>query len=206
VYGGYPVASKNIFEGNPVEVSEELLKSAYGSHIAIIYPDLPTLREMYSQYIKSVLSNGNEIVMILPFLETVDNVRRILSEDSANINVRRYEKEQVLLILDSLKGYFGSPDGLLPFLNQTVAYANKAGKDGLSVLGDVGSFFYCNKKDGLLDYESMLSSKYRKMNYLKGFCMYNEQNYNKRLDEEERQRLLKHHIRTMNLLSPLNTA
>ena len=197
---------KNIFQGNPTEVSEELIKSEFPSHFAIIYPDLITLREMYSHYIKSVLSKGNEIVMILPFLETVYNVRRILSEDSANINVRRYEKEQVLLIMDSLKGYFGSPDGLLPFLNQTVAYASKVGKNGLSVLGDVGSFFYCNKKDGLLEYESSLSFKYRKMNYMKGFCMYSEQDFSRRLDEEERQRLLRHHTRTMNLLSPLNTA
>jgi hypothetical protein len=90
--------------------------------------------------------------------------------------------------MDSLKGYFGSPDGLLPFLNQTVAYASKVGKNGLSVLGDVGSFFYCNKKDGLLEYESTLSSKYRKMNYMKGFCMYHEQDF------------------SIRLLSPLNTA
>jgi hypothetical protein len=86
------VASKNIFQRNPAEVSEELIKSAFGSHYAIIYPDLPTLREMYSQYIKIVLSNGNEIVMILPFLETVYNVRRILTVNSAIINVRKYER------------------------------------------------------------------------------------------------------------------
>ena len=73
---------------------------------------------MCSQYIKIVLSNGNEIVMILPFLETVYNVRRILTENSTNINVRKYEKEQLLLILDSLKGYFGSPVGLMPFLSK----------------------------------------------------------------------------------------
>jgi hypothetical protein len=90
--------------------------------------------------------------------------------------------------MNSLKGYFGSPDRLLPFLNQTVTYASKVGKNGLSVLGDVGSFFYCNKKDGLLEYESTLSSKYRKMNYMKGFCMYHEQDF------------------SIRLLSPLNTA
>jgi hypothetical protein len=73
---------------------------------------------MCSQYIKIVLSNGNEIVLILPFLETVYNVRRILTENSTNINVRKYEKEQLLLILDSLKGYFGSPVGLMPFLSK----------------------------------------------------------------------------------------
>ena len=52
---------------------------------------------MCSQYIKIVLSNGNEIVMILPFLETVYNVRRILTENSTNINVRKYEKEQLAI-------------------------------------------------------------------------------------------------------------
>jgi hypothetical protein len=106
------------------------------------------------------------------------------------------------LIMDSLKGYFDSPDGLLPLLNQTVAYANKVGKDGLSALGDMGSFFYRNKKDRLLEYESTLSSKYGKMNYMKGFCLYNEQDYSKRLDEEERQRLLRHHTKALSLLSP----
>jgi MEDS: MEthanogen/methylotroph, DcmR Sensory domain len=199
------VVSKNLFQGNSTEVSEELLKSEFGSHFAIIYPDLITLREMYSHYIKSVLSKGNEIVMILPFLETVYNVRRILSENSANINVSRYEKEQLLLIMDSLKGFFSSPDGLLPFLSQTVAYVSKVGKNGLSVLGDVGSFFYSDKKDGLLEYESTLSSKYRKMNYMKGFCMYSEQDFSRRLDEDEQQRLIRYHTRTMKLLSPLNT-
>ena len=196
------MASKNIFQGNTTEVSEELIKSAYGSHFAIIYPDLPTLREMYSQYIKSVLSNGNEIVMILPFLETVYNVRRILSEDSGNINVRKYEKEQLLLIMDSLKGYFGSPVGLMPFLKQTVEYANKLGKNGLSMLGDMGSFFYYNKKNGLLDYEMTLSSKYKDMYYMKGFCMYNGHDFDIRLNEEERQRLLVHHVKTLKLLPP----
>jgi MEDS: MEthanogen/methylotroph, DcmR Sensory domain len=200
------VVPKDIFQGNSTEVSEELIKSDFGSHFAIIYPDLITLREMYSHYIKSVLSKGNEIVMVLPFLETVYNVRRILSENSANINVSRYEKEQLLLIMDSLKGFFGSPDGLLPFLNQTVAYASKIGKNGLSVLGDVGSFFYSNEKDGLLEYESTLSSKYRKMNYMKGFCMYSEQDFSRRLDEDEQQRLIRYHTRTMKLLSPLNGA
>ncbi|MFZ0568275.1 MAG: hypothetical protein WAM22_09755 [Nitrososphaeraceae archaeon] len=95
-----------------------LLKISFKGHFAIIYPNLPTLREMCSQYIKIVLSNGNEIVMLLPFLETIYNVRRILTENSTNKNVRKYEKEQLLLILDSLKGYFGSPVGLMPFLSK----------------------------------------------------------------------------------------
>jgi hypothetical protein len=104
--------------------------------------------------------------------------------------------------VDSLKGYFGSPVGLMPFLSQTVEYASKLGKNGLSVLGDMGSFFYYNKKDGLLDYEMTLSSKYKNMNYMKGFCMYNGHDFDKRFNEEERQRLLVHHVKTLKLLPP----
>ena len=196
------MVSKTIFQGNPAEVSEELIKSVFGSHFAIIYPDLPTLREMYSQYIKSVLSSGNEIVMILPFLETVYNVRRILTENSANINVRKYEKEQLLLIVDSLKGYFGSPGGLMPFVRQTVEYAKTSGKNGLSVLGDMGSFFYIDKKD-LLKYEMALPTTFENMN-LKGFCLYHKNDFDRRLTEKERQTYLEHHGKTLILLHSAN--
>jgi hypothetical protein len=47
---------------------------------------------MYSHYIKAALDN-NEIVIVLPFYETVDSVRQVLSEDSACIDVRKKEKE-----------------------------------------------------------------------------------------------------------------
>jgi hypothetical protein len=101
------ITRETAFRGHALEVSQELKKSAFGVHFLVIYPDLSTLREMYSYYVKSALSDdGNEIVLVLPFLETVDNVRRILSENSASIDVRKYEKEQSLLIMDSLKGYF----------------------------------------------------------------------------------------------------
>ena len=196
------MVSKTIFQGNPAEVSEELIKSVFGSHFAIIYPDLPTLREMYSQYIKSVLSSGNEIVIILPFLETVNNVRWILSEDSANIDVRKYEKEQTLLIIDSLKGYLGSQEGFMPFVRQTVEYAKTSGKNGLSVLGDMGSFFYIDKKD-LLKYEMALPTTFENMN-LKGFCLYHKNDFDRRLTEKERQTYLEHHGKTLILLHSAN--
>ena len=58
---------------------------------------------MYSRYTKYALYDGNEIVVILPFYETAEAVRRVLSEDDAWIDVRKCEKEQALLIIDSLQ-------------------------------------------------------------------------------------------------------
>jgi hypothetical protein len=46
----------------------------------IVYPDLTTLREIYSHYIKYKLEENNEIVLIIPYNETTDTVRRVLSE------------------------------------------------------------------------------------------------------------------------------
>jgi hypothetical protein len=198
------ITRETAFRGHALEVSQELKKSAFGVHFLVIYPDLSTLREMYSYYVKSALSDdGNEIVLVLPFLETVDNVRRILSENSANIDVRKYEKEQSLLIMDSLKSYFGLQNGLMPFVGQTVEYAKKSGKSGLSFLADMGSFFYNDKKDDLLQYEMALPSKYKNMN-LKRFCVYHKLDFDRGLTEKERQILLDHHGKTLILLPSSN--
>ena len=153
---------------------------------------------MYSYYTKSALYDGNEIVVILPFYETADNVRHILSEDSANIDVRKYEKEQSLLIMDSLRGYFGSKDGIMPFVKQTVEYAKNSGKNSVSVLGDIGSFFYYNKKDDLIDWEIKLPPKFE--GNLRGFCLYHKQDFDKRFSESDQNILFKHHYKVLHLL------
>ena len=198
------IARENVFRGQAVEVSQELKKSSFGAHFLVIYPNLSTLREMYSHYVKSALSDkGNEIVLVLPFLETVDNVKRILSENSANIDVRKYEREQSLLIMDSLKSYFGLQNGLIPFVRQTIGYATTSGKSGLSVLADMGSFFYYDKKDDLLQYEITLPLNYKNMN-LKMFCVYHKLEFDRRLTDKERQILIEEHGKTLILLPSSN--
>ena len=188
--------TQTTFQGSAEEISKELRESEIGSHFLIRYPDLPTLREMYSHYIKSAVPDDNEIVVILPFYETTDNVRRILSEDSACIDVRKFEKEQRLLVMDSLRGYFGSAGGLMPFVKQTVEYAKNSGRENVSVLGDMGSFFYYKKKDDLIGWEMELPRKFD-MN-LKGLCLYHERDF-ARLSEAEKQQLLKHHNKILQL-------
>ena len=113
----------DIFSGNAMDIAQKLYESEGGSHFLVLYHDLVTYREMYSHYIKAALSN-NEIVLVLPFYETIDSVRQILSEDSACIDVREREKEQSLLIIDGLKGYFGLPDGLMSFTKQLAVCFN----------------------------------------------------------------------------------
>jgi hypothetical protein len=179
--------------------SQELHKSEFGSHFLVIYHDLDTFRELYSQYAKAALKD-NEIVVILPFYETVNNVRSILSEDSACIDVGKYEKEQSLLIIDSLKSYFGSQEGLMPFVKKIVEFAKVSGRSGVSVIGDMGPFFYYGKNDGLLHYETTtLPTRFEGIN-LKGICTYHRQDF-KKFSEKEKGMLLNHHGKTL-YLSP----
>ena len=193
---------KRVFSSDAVETSQELHESEFGAHFLVVYPDLVTFRETYSQYVKEAMKD-NEIVIILPFYETVNDVRRIMSEDGLGISVRRYEREQSLLIMDSLKAYFGLKFGLIPFLNQTVEYAKKSGKDGVTVIGDMGSFFYSqNANSNLLQYEMTLPEVFEDMN-LKGFCFYHRRDFNGRLTEQEKKILLEHHGKTKYLLPSL---
>jgi hypothetical protein len=181
-----------------VAIAQELHRSEHGAHFLVIYHDLTTFREMYSHYVRAALEE-NEIVLILPFYETVDNVRQILSEDSACLDVRKFEKEQSLLIIDSLKGYFGRKEGLLPFVKKVVQFAQTSSRRGVSVIGDMGPFFYYGESAGLLHYETIaLPTKFEGVS-LKGFCAYHKQDFNKILSEKEKSALLGHHGRTLHL-------
>jgi hypothetical protein len=98
------------------ETLDALRESQTGAHCLMVYPDMPSLRAIYSRYTKILLENNNEIVLILPYYETTNMVRLALSGEQSNsgnvnpnlgrfsgIDVKKYEKEGSLIIRDSLK-------------------------------------------------------------------------------------------------------
>ena len=50
-------------------IVEEIRLAEYGVHYLVIYPDMITLRRIYSYYAKMQLEDNNEIVLILPYYE-----------------------------------------------------------------------------------------------------------------------------------------
>ena len=205
---------------------DHLFHAEYGSHSILVYPDIETLRETYSRYAKSQLEDNNEIVLILPYYETADKVRKTLSEGVVNniadddddttaaindtktnsiIDVRKYEKEGSLMIVDSVKGYFGSDsnyegeDRLMSFFKQLVKKAESLGKNGVSVIADLGSFYHYqsnNATEKLFEHELSLPSKYEGMKF-KGFCAYHKADFERRFTEEQKQKLLDHHSKAL---------
>jgi hypothetical protein len=186
-------------------------------------PDIQTLRKTYSRYVKSQLEDNNEIVLILPYYETANNVRKTLSNsdfvnrgettnsDSNNsngssvIDVRKYEKVGSLMIIDSVKGYFDSDsnydgeDRLMSFFKQLIKNAESLGKNSVSVIADLGSFYHhqsINATEKLFEHELSLPSKYDGMKF-RGFCAYHKADFDRRFTEEQKQKLLDHHSKAL---------
>ena len=151
------------------EAIEQLDKAECGAHYILIYPNLFTLRKLYSNYIHNQIEEKNGIVQINPFYETANSVRQILSEkynDGVN-EISKHENEKSLVIIDSLKEYFGNPHHMY-FKKSLANHARQIGKNCLSVLADMGAYPYKSKSNDLADYESSLPTQYNMP--LKGFA------------------------------------
>jgi hypothetical protein len=175
-----------------------MILSEYGVHYLVVYPDMNTLRRIYSYYTKMQLEDNNEIVLIVPYYETTEMVRSVLSGENKNnkrniIDVRKYEKQGSLVIIDSVKAYFRSDIDLMSFLARLAKHAQFSGKNGISVIADLASFYYNDQSDKLIEYEMSLPTKYDDKMKLKGFCIYHQEDFDRRLTEQQKQMLLEHH-------------
>ena len=185
---------------------KQLRQADFGSHYIVIYPNLAVLREIYFNYALTQIEENNEIVVLIPYYETTDSVRSVLqksmnsSSNSTNISnvkkIRKYEKQNRLVIIDSVKAYFTSKIGLELFIQNLVEHAKSTGRNGVSVITDAGSYSLFEIRESLVEYELNLPSHYNDLP-LKRFCIYNQAELNT-FPEEKKQKLLKHH--TVNLI------
>jgi hypothetical protein len=175
------------------EASNTISESDYGTHALVVYEDLEKLREFYSYYVKKRVEERNELIQLASFYETEDSVRKSLSEGNISIDIEKWEnKEKALIIIDSLKKYFGS-DSLESEYNSNkklVDYAKRLGKSGVSILGDTGAFPFKYRIKDLVSYELSLPSKYDMD--LKRLCLFHKNDFN-RLSKDQKQKLVNHH-------------
>jgi hypothetical protein len=168
----------------------------YGVHYLVVYPDMNTLRRIYSYYTKMQLEDNNEIVLVIPYYESTEMVRSVLSGENNQSNifdVRIYEKQGSLVIIDSVKAYFRSDIDLMSFVEKLAKQAQSSGKNGISIIADLASFYYNEQSDKLIEYEMSLPKKYDDNMKLKGFCCYHQEDFDRRFTKEHKQMLLEHH-------------
>src|SRR5215212_7290520 len=104
------------------EILNSLLNTTIGIHQIVVYPNVEILRETYFHYIKRLLEDNNEMVIFLPYYESAESVKKILSsfsiqsnneddkkgnnqKNSSSIDVKRYTHNGSLVIIDSQKAF-----------------------------------------------------------------------------------------------------
>ena len=177
------------------DVLYQINQAEYGAHYIIIYPDLDTLRELYSNYTYKQIEENSEIVLINPFYETTDSVRHVLSQYNHDMDISEYEKDESLMIADALEEYLS--DQPLKYVKKGLANYTKKGKKGLSVLADLGAYSHKSRYKDLVDYESSLPKSDDSI-ALKGFCLYHEKDFDK-FSDEQKQKLVNHHGKALKI-------
>jgi MEDS: MEthanogen/methylotroph, DcmR Sensory domain len=177
---------------------DEIAGSQYGSHYSIVYHNLKVLRNMYPPLIRQHLEVNNDTVLFLPFYDSTERARKVLSKNKVDVN-KCENTEESLIIMDAGRAYFGSSTDIVSFIASLTNLVNETGKNGLSVFEDMGPFFYYNKLNDLLRYESSLSSSYKPWIKAKAFCLYNKLDYNT-LVIRQKKRLLRHHVKEIDMI------
>jgi len=192
-----PKHDHHIISMDVEQAADTVLKAPYGMHALIIYTDMMTLRQFWSFYAKKSIEEKNELLYLAPFYETVDSVRKTLSEGHVSIDVHKYEQdEKSLIIVDSLDNYIDASGSALDAkslskgFQHLVRRAKHLEKSGVSILGDMGAFLFTNQIQGLADYELDLPSSYN-IN-LKGLCMYHQKDFD-RMPEDSKKKIIEHH-------------
>ena len=192
--------TQNLINCHIDDALEQINQTEHGVHYMIIYPNLTTLRELYSNYIHRSIEDNNEIVLINPFYETVDSVRQVLSEKYNNhdMDVSKCEKEKSLMIIDSLYEYFERQQlDDVSFKNSLVDYAKQMGRNGLSILADMGAYHHKSNYNELVDHELSLPTKFDIA--MKGFCLYHQKDFD-RFSEQQKQKLIEHHGKAIQII------
>lgn len=186
-------SSKPLLEGSANHILQHMLQASYGEHNLLIYRDLNELREIYSRYFNSRLKMNKEIIIFMTTYETVDSVKRTLIDHE--INASRFEKNGSLIILDSVRVHLGSDSNILPTVENLAKRAENRGKDGCTMIADMGSFNLIGEEHELMKYETSLPLKFDSIK-CKVFCAYHQANFGG-LSNSGKRLLFEHHSRNL---------
>lgn len=173
-------------------ILEQLSKIQFGEHNILVYDSLNIFREVYSGYARNRLVHNNEIVIILTYLETVKSVEYYLKE--AGIDAEKYAREGSLVIVDSVKQFFGSEVDFLQYLKIVDRNAKAMGKGGISVIADMGAFDLLGKVEELLKYETSIPPVSSEIKCSSLLCSYHSRSF-ARLPRNARDTILGQHHR-----------
>jgi DcmR-like sensory protein len=171
---------------------KQLAQIQFGEHNILVYDDIASFRQIYSNHAKKRLE-GNEIVLLLPYFESVDSVKFYLQE--AGVDVEQLSRDGSLVIVDSVEQFFGEGKDFLYFLGILEKKAKENGKEGISVIADMNAFYQIYDESRLIKYETSIQPK-TDAKYSSLLCSYQRTNFD-RLAKSARELILAQHYRKL---------
>ena len=176
------------------EVSDRLLHLPSGHHYLILYPNIETMRKVYSRYLKKQLEEQpDSVVLFLSYYETTDNVRSVLS--SKGVPVKEHEKKGTMIILDIMK-VLNNPFFEVPDIEKLKELAKKTEKQfadkTVFIIADMSVFCHLRKASELLEYEKTLH-KDLKIERWKELCFYHKRDFEIMFTSDESNQLMEYH-------------
>jgi len=172
---------------------KQLAQIQFGEHNILVYEDIAAFRQIYSNHAKKRLEEENEIVLLLPYFESVDSVKFYLQE--AGVDVEQRSRDGSLVIVDSVEQFFGEGKDFLYFLGILEKKAKEKGKEGISVMADMGAFYQIYDESRLIKYETSIQPK-TDAKYSSLLCSYQKDNFS-RLSKSARELILAQHYRKL---------
>jgi hypothetical protein len=176
------------------EISDRLLHLPPGHHYLILYPNIETMRKVYSSYVKKQLEEQpDSVVLFLSYYDTTDNVRSVLS--SKDVPVKEHEKKGTMIILDIIK-VLHNPFFQVPDIEKLRELAKKTEKQfadkTVFIIADMSVFRQLRKASELLEYEKTLH-KDLKIERWKELCLYHKRDFEIMFTSYESDQLMEYH-------------
>lgn len=202
------------------DIVQSLNQTIAGSHQIVVYPDLSTFRQVYAHYVDNQLQNG--IVLLLPFYETVESVKTVLSKfrnkGGNKIAVAKYVDNGSLLIIDANEVFFNGGKRLVTVESGGIEeissnnHSNivslmriihnqlrRLNKEGMTILLDTGCFFQNGSVEYVLKYERSIPPIFSDTRITQ-LCMYHQKDFEWRLNITEKGKILESHGRSVLML------
>jgi hypothetical protein len=141
---------------NSLKIIKDIRQSDFKEHNMLLYPDLQSYREIYSECTKQALEN-NEVVFLATTYDSLENVENILK--SKCISVEHERNKGNLVIVDAVSAYQIDTYGAINFAKSLIMRAASEKKNGVFNISDMGSFFLTERTGQLMQYEESVPKK-----------------------------------------------
>jgi hypothetical protein len=195
-------------------ILENIKQSPYGEHDLLVYFSHEEFEEIFTEACKDAIINKNEIFLLVAYYQDLTYLRKKLR--LAGIDVTKYENNGTLVIMDSETAYQihtvksennssynniinareedknNNNYNITMTASQLARHAEKIGKNGVTIVGDVGPFILSNRIQELISYEQSISAKLKNTANVRLICCYHKKDFRK-LSEEQQQKILAAH-------------